>query len=83
MILVDGEEHKRLRSPLVRSFTSGAVSQWEQRVGDVVDELLAPLANEDTDFDLFSNFTMLPAVIIADMLGVPRGGTLISDAGLM
>jgi cytochrome P450 len=48
------------------------VARWERRVGEVVDELLAPLVAGKDSFDLINGFTMIPTVIVAEMLGVPR-----------
>jgi cytochrome P450 len=72
MITVDGAEHKRLRNALSPLFTRGAIAKWERRVAEVVDDLLAPLAAGGNSFDLIADFTMLPTVIVADMLGVPE-----------
>jgi cytochrome P450 len=72
MITLDGPEHRRLRGALSPLFTRGAIATWEQRVAEVVEELLAPLVAGHESFDLIADFTMLPTVIVADMLGVPE-----------
>jgi cytochrome P450 len=72
MITLDGPEHRRLRGALSPLFTRGAIGKWEQRVAEVVEELLAPLVAGNNSFDLIADFTMLPTVIVADMLGVPE-----------
>jgi cytochrome P450 len=72
MMMVDGAEHVRLRRCLAPLFTRQAVGRWERRVGEVVDELLAPLVEGYDDFDLIADFTMIPTVIVAEMLGVPQ-----------
>jgi cytochrome P450 len=72
MITLDGPEHRRLRGALSPLFTRGAIARWEQRVAEVVEELLAPLVAGSDRFDLIADFTMLPTVIVADMLGVPE-----------
>jgi cytochrome P450 len=72
MIQVDGAEHERLRRCLTPLFTRSAIAKWEGRVGEVVDELLAPLAQGRTDYDLIADFTMIPTVIVAEMMGVPK-----------
>src|SRR5688572_17911786 len=72
MIMVDGTEHDRLRSFLTAVFTRSAVAKWEQRVVDVVDELLRPLVQQSEGFDLIADFTMIPTVIVAEMLGIPE-----------
>jgi cytochrome P450 len=33
--------------------------------------MIAPLANGQPSFDLIADFTMIPTVIVAEMLGVP------------
>ncbi len=71
MITIDGAEHRRLRQPLAKYFTPAAMTRdWEPRVRQVVDELLAPLARQGGTFDL-ADFTKIPVVIVAEMFGVP------------
>ncbi|MGH3416281.1 MAG: cytochrome P450 [Actinocrinis sp.] len=72
MITVDGAAHHRLRTCLAPLFTRRAVAHWERRVGEVVDELLAPVAQGGVSFDLIADFTQVPTIIVAEMLGVPR-----------
>jgi cytochrome P450 len=72
MITVDGPQHRRLRGALSPLFTRGAISRWERRASEVVDELMAPLVSGQDSFDLIADFTKLPTVIVADMLGVPE-----------
>jgi cytochrome P450 len=72
LIMVDGPEHRRLRGGLAPLFTRSAIAKWEPRVTEVVEELLAPLVAGNDSFDLIADFTMLPTVIVADMLGVPE-----------
>lgn len=73
MIIADGAEHRRLRQGVSRYFTPTAITQgWEPRVREVVEELLAPLAQGGERVDLISDFTKIPVVIVAEMLGVPE-----------
>jgi cytochrome P450 len=72
IISTEGEHHQRLRTCLAPLFTRRSVAFWENRVGAVVDGLLAPLEAGDGTFDLIADFTMIPTIIIAEMLGVPR-----------
>jgi cytochrome P450 len=72
MMMVDGSEHLRLRRALAPLFTRQAISRWERRVGEVVDELLTPLVAGSDELDLIAEFTMIPTVIVAEMLGVPK-----------
>jgi len=70
MITTDGPLHHRLRVALAPLFTRSAVARWERRVTEVVQQLLARLVDGDRTFDL-ADFTTLPTVIVAEMLGVP------------
>jgi cytochrome P450 len=73
MIIADGKEHRRLRSGLAKYFTPAAIARnWERRVREVVDELLTPLVEGQASFDLIADFTKIPVVIVAEMLGVPE-----------
>lgn len=72
MISVDGPTHRRLRGCLSPLFTRRAIAHWEQRIREVVDELLAPLSAGEEGFDLIADFTMIPTIVVAEMLGVPR-----------
>jgi cytochrome P450 len=72
MITTDGPLHRRLRGAFSPLFTRNAVAKWEQRVTEVVGELLEPLVAGRDSFDLISEFTVLPTVIVSEMLGVPE-----------
>jgi cytochrome P450 len=72
MITVDGDEHTRLRMPLAHLFTRTASNAWEPRVREVVEQLLRPLAEGAESFDIIADFTMIPTIIVAEMLGVPQ-----------
>ena len=72
MITVDGPPHHRLRAALAPLFTLRAVAKWERRVAEVAAQLVAPLAAGHDSVDLIAEFTLLPTVITADMLGVPE-----------
>ncbi len=72
MIIADAAEHRRLRQGVSRYFTPSAIKDaWEARVREVVEELLAPLVERGSSVDLISDFTKIPVVIVAEMLGVP------------
>ena len=58
--------------PLTPMLTRSAVTRWEERVGEVVDELLAPLAAGSGDYDVIQDFALIPTVILAEMIGVPK-----------
>jgi cytochrome P450 len=73
MIIADGAEHRRLRQAVSGYFTPTAIAnRWTQRVREVVEALLEPVLAGDTDVDLIADFTMIPVVIVAEMLGVPE-----------
>ena len=71
MIAADGADHKRLRGALAPLFTKAATTKWERRVREVVHDLLAPLVSGNRSFDLISDFTVLPTLIVSEMLGIP------------
>lgn len=72
MISVDGETHRRLRTCVSPLFTRGAVERWQSRVAAVVEQLLAPLATGTGGCDLIAEFTTVPTIVVAEMLGVPE-----------
>ena len=72
MISTDGADHQRLRTCMSPLFTRRAIAHWEKRVEEVVEQLLAPLAAGDNTYDLIADFTMVPTIIVAEMLGVPQ-----------
>jgi cytochrome P450 len=72
MISTDGADHVRLRKCLAPMFTRRATARWEQRVEAVVEQLLAPLAAGGGTYDLIADFTMVPTIVVAEMLGVPE-----------
>ncbi len=71
MIQVDGAEHARLRRALSPFFTRQATARWEERVAAAVDQVLTPLV-EKGSFDIINEFTTIPTVIVAQMMGIPR-----------
>lgn len=71
MISTNGAEHIRLRRCLSPMFTKRGTERWEPRVQAVVEKLLAPLAGGRATYDLISEFTMVPTIIVAEMLGIP------------
>lgn len=74
MLNADGEEHRRLRGPLVRMFSARQVQRMEPWVTSIVAELLDDLAAAPPDqpVDLRAAYAYpLPLRVIVDMLGVP------------
>jgi cytochrome P450 len=71
MIFVDPPEHTRLRALASRAFTPRRVAQLEQHIRDLCAELLDPHRETGT-FDFVQEFgALLPARVIAALLGVP------------
>jgi cytochrome P450 len=71
MLTTDGAEHTRLRKSLAPLFTRNTIARWERRVEEVVDDLLVQLFDGSGTFDLIADFTRIPTIIVAEMLGVP------------
>ncbi len=71
MIIADGAEHTRLRQGVSRYFTPSYAARWERRVREVVQDLLEPITYGEGEFQL-EQFTTIPVVIVAEMLGVPK-----------
>jgi len=77
MLFNDAELHRRLRAPVGRSFTPRRVERLRGLCAELVDELLAPVAGIDV-LDLQQQlFAPLPAMMIAELLGVPRSDTAV------
>lgn len=71
MLVLDGPQHARLRKATARSFTNRFVQSLEPKIDHIVSELLADLDGKDS-FDLMHTLARpLPAIVIAEMLGVP------------
>src|SRR5829696_5089931 len=70
MITSDPPEHRRLPSLAGNAFTPRMVSQQEERIRAIVNELLDPLLDRGA-FDLAQEIAYpLPVIVIAEMLGV-------------
>ncbi len=71
MVFRDPPEHERLRGPVHRAFTPRTVARLETRVEGVVHELLDALGEAGAG-ELIEAFAFpLPAIVIAELLGVP------------
>ncbi|MEM7340733.1 MAG: cytochrome P450 [Actinomycetota bacterium] len=71
MVFRDPPAHTRLRDPVRRAITPRTVDGLGPRIEATIDELLAPIAaGEEWDFKE-RIAAPLPALIIADLLGVP------------
>jgi cytochrome P450 len=71
MVFQDPPDHTRLRRLVYRAFTAPALEGMAGRVDEIVQDLLDDLADRG-DVDLIREFAYpLPAIVIAEMLGVP------------
>lgn len=71
MVFRDPPDHTRLRKLVSRAFTPRAISMWRSRIIEVTDSLIAEAAPRG-HMDVISDFAYpLPAVVIAEMMGVP------------
>jgi cytochrome P450 len=71
MVFHDPPDHTRLREPLRRAFTPARLAGLRPRIEAIVDELLDGIEDRD-DVDLVRDVTFpLPAIVIAELLGVP------------
>lgn len=71
MTFKDGEDHRRLRRLVNRAFTPRVVALMRDQIAAIADGLVDELP-ESGAVDLVSTFAYpLPAIVIAEMLGVP------------
>jgi len=73
MLRVDGDDHTRMRRLVAQAFTPRAIEQWRVRATDLTDELLDVFDNRGYGDALYDFALPLPATVISDMLGVPKG----------
>ena len=73
MVFNDPPRHRALRRAMQNAFLARDIPVLEASVRGVVDELLAPLGSEGR-IDLVADFAHpLPAIVIAELFGMPRG----------
>jgi len=98
MLAVDPPEHTRYRKLVTRAFSARAVTALRSRVEDIAEELLDEMAGSmpgpGATVDLVAHYaSLLPATVIAEMLGAPvamrrqfldwgAGASLSLDVGL-
>ncbi|WP_376796068.1 cytochrome P450 [Thermogemmatispora sp.] len=71
MLFLDPPDHSRLRGLVARAFTPRMVESLRPRVQRLVDELLDALQAQER-MEFVADFAYpLPAIVIAEMLGVP------------
>ncbi|UGS34751.1 cytochrome P450 [Capillimicrobium parvum] len=73
MTFKDGPPHRRLRGLVLRAFTPRTVARMREGIAAVADELLDDLDDDARgEADLVAQLAYpLPAIVIAEMLGVP------------
>jgi cytochrome P450 len=73
MVFREDPDHNRLRDPVRRAFTPRRIDSLAPAIERITDELLDDLASSGGG-DLRARFAApLPALVIADLLGIPRG----------
>jgi cytochrome P450 len=94
MLTVDAPDHTRFRKLVTRAFTARAIGKLRTRTEEIATELLDEMAAKHDPIDLIDDYaSLLPATVIAEMLGAPvsmrrqflewgAGGALSLDAGL-
>jgi len=71
MTFKDGEDHRRLRRLVNRAFTPRVVALMRDRIAAITEGLIDDLPGSG-QFDLVADFAYpLPAIVIAELLGVP------------
>lgn len=77
---VDPPEHRKRRSLLSAAFTPKSLRLWEPRIQAAVDELIAQFADQ-SQVDIVEAYTsVLPVVVMSDLLGVPTKDRLLFKA---
>ncbi|BBZ25441.1 cytochrome P450 [Mycolicibacter hiberniae] len=72
MLVVDPPAHTRYRRAVVRAFTPRAIERLQTRIVEITEELLDRMATAAHP-DLIADFAApLPALIIAEILGIPQ-----------
>jgi cytochrome P450 len=72
IITSDPPAHTRVRRLLQVAFTHGAIENLRPRVQAIVDDLLDAVKNDDVIDIVAALAYPLPAMVIADIMGVPR-----------
>lgn len=72
LLAIDPPEHTQMRGLVNRAFLSRQVEKLRPRVAELAHELLAGLPPGDEPIDLLHDYAApLPAVVIAEMIGLP------------
>lgn len=94
MLATDGPDHTRYRKLVTRAFSARAIAALRGRTEVIAEELLDGMAARGPHADLVADYaSLLPATVVAEMLGAPAsmrrqflawgsGGALSLDVGL-
>jgi cytochrome P450 len=73
MILMDPPRHNQLRALVSRAFTPRRIEALHDSIEELAQDLAGRLVRGDRAADFVADFAgVLPAMVIADLLGVPR-----------
>jgi cytochrome P450 len=73
LLFMDAPDHTRVRGLIIKAFNPRSVDQLRLRIGELTEELLAPLRAAGR-FDVINDFAFpLPVTVICELLGVPSG----------
>ena len=73
MLNLNPPDHTRLRSLVNKAFTPSMINQMREHIEAIATELLDAVQNKG-EMDVIEDFAYpLPAIVIAEMLGVPAG----------
>jgi cytochrome P450 len=72
MLVLDPPDHTRIRGLVSKAFTPRQVTRLRERIAELVRELLDAVAAEGEMDVMTALAAPLPAIVIADLLGVPR-----------
>jgi cytochrome P450 len=71
MVIVDPPEHQRLRRPVAPHFTPAELARtWEPRVREIIEDIVE--RHVAAGRFAIDDFTKIPIVIVAKMLGIPE-----------
>ena len=72
LLNMDAPDHTRMRRLIARAFTTGAVERMRPRVQKFADDLIESMIEAGPPADFVASFaSVLPALVISEMLGVP------------
>jgi cytochrome P450 len=72
MLMVDPPDHTRLRGLVNKAFTPGVVANMQSLIQELVDDMLERVQEQGRMEIITDLANPLPAMVIAELLGVPR-----------